>query len=103
MKQVLTDILNDEEISKATEFEISDFMKIVEINGDMLGVKFICMYGHDKVKYIPASLVPPEYQRLIEPDAEFVVRGNLVTKYVKDLKFVNFEVAAELDPKDGLA
>jgi len=103
MTLILTEILNDEEIDIANEKIRSDFMRIIEINGDILGVEFLCMYARDKIKYIPASLVPKEYQKSIEPNELFVVRGNLLTKYVRSLKFVECYIAPEPDPNDGLA
>ena len=54
-------------------------------------------------KYIPFEKIPKDFRQQIKNDEHYIVKGNIFTKYIKDLYFSEIEVAPEPDPNDGLA
>ncbi|MBW3012385.1 hypothetical protein KY311_04320 [Candidatus Woesearchaeota archaeon] len=96
----LTEILNhlDEESSEKIR---RCLMHVVEIHQDVVGVYFSIL-GYE-IKYIPRAMIPEHFNKELEPDDCFIVGGNFMTRYAKDLFFSYFDKAPEPDPNDGLA
>ncbi len=98
-------ILNKEgEESHANNQLIRVLLQIIEVPDspeELVGVG-MHMYP-DEVFYVTRDIIPVKYLDGIKQGDYFIARGNVTTKYLKDLYFTEFDPAPEPDPNDGLA
>ncbi len=101
-KPDLVGILNSEDPHETPRRDIMHVRLIPFLPDLPIGVTLFGMYGPNEVKFIPRSVIPEKFRDKIDLGSMYVVAGNLMTRYARNLCFTEFEVAPPPDPKDGL-
>ena len=95
----LVGILNSEEPHETVRRDIMQVQLIPFLTDLPIGVYFTAMYG-DNMKFIPRSVLPEKFRKDIKLGGSYIVTGNLMTRYARNLRFTEFEPAPEPDDKE---